>query len=66
MVLKRKQVQALIHELNNLHNNQHVQIVAAPVNYVLNPFEGNTNHVYPQGLRNHLQAKRETYKKYDK
>ena len=65
MVLARRQAQILINQFNNLHINQQVQM-ADPVNYVLSPFEGNTNTGYPQGIKLYLQGKKDTEKEADK
>ena len=56
MVLMRGQEQLIISQFNNLNVNQLVQKMAAQVNYVLSPFEGNINPGDPQGIKTYLQA----------
>ena len=66
MVLTRRQAQIITKKFNNISINQQVDMVAAVENYVLIPFEGNINHGYPQGIKNYLQATKETYKEAGK
>ena len=56
MVLMRGQEQLIISQFNNLNVNPLVQKMAAQVNYVLSPFEGNINPGDPQGIKTYLQA----------
>ena len=53
-------------DINNLNINTQVRIMADPVNYVLSPFEGNTNTGYPQGLNIYLQSINDIYKESNK
>ena len=53
-------------DINNLNINTQVRIMADPVNYVLSPFEGNTNTGYPQGLNIYLQETKEIHKEPEK
>ena len=57
MVLTILQAQKLINRFNHLKINQPVYMET--VNYVLRPFEGNTNFGNPMGLRLDLQATKE-------
>ena len=50
-------------EIKNLNINTHVHTMVSPVNYVLIPFEGNTNTGDPQGLNIYLQAAKDMHKK---
>ena len=61
----RGQAQILINQFNNLSINQQNNM-AAPINYVLSPFEGNTNTGYPQGIKLYLQSTKKIDKEYDK
>ena len=54
MFLPRRQAQLVTNQFNNLNNNQQVHM-AAPINYVLIPFEGNINPGGPKGLKLYLQ-----------
>ena len=60
-----RQAQILINQFIKLPINQQVQM-AAPMNYVLIPFEGNINPGYTQGLKLYLQATQEIYKEAEK
>ena len=64
MVLTRRQEPLLINQFNHLNTDQPFQMAA--VNYVLSPFEGNTNPGYPTGLKLYLQATIEKDKETDK
>ena len=65
MVLARRQTQILINQFNNISINQQVNM-AAPVNYVISPFEGNINHGYSIGIRLYLQYTKDIDKESDK
>ena len=54
-----------MNQLKNLNITQQVHM-SAPVNYLLNPFEGNINHGDPKGLKIYLKAKEEIDKEADK
>ena len=54
MVSIKRQLQALISEINNQNINQQVQTMAAPVSYILSPSEGNIIPGGPQGLNIYL------------
>ena len=65
MVFTRIQVKILISQINNLNINQQVHM-AAPVNYVLSPFEGNINPGDPQGIKPYIRGTKEIDKEDDK
>ena len=66
MVVTRSQAQIIINQFRNLSINQQVQMAVLVVNYMLSPFEGNTNPGYTQGLNLYLQATKEIDKETDK
>ena len=47
MLLIRRQAHILINQFNNISINQQVQMEDPFVNYVLSPFAGNKDPVYP-------------------
>ena len=57
MVFTIIQLQILLAQLNNLNPNQPVQMEDT-VNYLIIPFEANTNPVDTQGIKIYLQAKK--------
>ena len=66
MVMTRIQSPIIINNFSNLYINQQVYMNVPVVNYVLNPFEGNINTGYPQGIKIYLQATKEIGKRDDK
>ena len=66
MVLMRRQAQLLIAQFKNLNFNTKVLKMAAAVNYILCPFEGNINTRYPQRFRPYMKATKEIEKEADK
>ena len=65
MILTMRNAQILLNQFNNLNINQQFQM-AAPVNYVLIPFELNINSGYPKWIKLYLQARKEIDKESDK
>ena len=49
MVFIRRQTQSLINQFNKITINQQLKM-AAPINYVISPFEGNINSGDPTGI----------------
>ena len=66
MVLTRRQAQILTNKLKNISINQLVKMANPVVNYMLSPFEGNTNTENPQGTKLYLQEKKEIDKESEK
>ena len=55
----------LSHKIKFYHIETKQTVEMASVNYVLSPFEGNTNTGYPKGIKLHPQATNEIYKETD-
>ena len=65
MVLATRQTQTLINKFNNLSINQQDRM-GDIANYVLIPFEGIINNVYPQGFKFYIREAKDIDKEYDK
>ena len=62
MVSAIRQAQLKIAQINSLNENAQVKNMEYAVNYVLIPFEGNTNPGDPQGIKFYLNTTKEIEK----